>query len=153
MKNSPIGYGITILLMSTFIICPLFAKDEPEASKQLSAKEKSGSETPVEYPVTVETVSGEVSAIDKNYISIVYDRDYDSGTEYEILIPFDSKTAVKHKTKIADIKKGDLVSVEYEKPVEAKDGKLKAKSVNFIQSGVGELVSDTVDGLAGGSTQ
>jgi len=69
-----------------------------------------------------------------------------------MLIPIDSKTAVKHKTKLADIKVGDLVSVEYEKPVPEdevsedetfKDKRqTKARVVNFIQSGVGNLVSE-----------
>lgn len=136
----------------TFIISSALAKDETQAQKQLSAKEKAASETQDDYAFTVETVSGEVSGIDKNYISIVYERDYDSGTEYEMLIPIDSKTAVKHKTKLADIKVGDLVSVEYEKPVPEdevsedetfKDKRqTKARVVNFIQSGVGNLVSE-----------
>ena len=92
---------------------------------------------------TIETVSGEVSGITKKSVSIIYDKDYDNGTEYEILIPVDDKTVFRHKNNLSEIKKGDLVSVEYAEPPLGSKTKIMAKTINFVQSGVGGLVSNS----------
>lgn len=102
---------------------------------------------------TVETISGEVSGMTKNSISLIYNHDYDTGTEYEILIPVGPSTALKHKRDFSEIKKGDLISVEYEKPGEGSKRKAVARGVTFIQSGVSGLVSEAVDSTYGSAVQ
>ena len=83
--------------------------------------------------VVMKTVTGEVSAINSRGVAVVYDRNFDTGTEYEIYIPIDKNTVLKHKTSIKDIKAGDLISVNYAQP---KKGSALAKVIDFIQSSV-----------------
>lgn len=91
-------------------------------------------------PYAVMTVSGEVSAIDSKGIAIVYDRNYDTGTEYEIYLPVEKSTTFKHKASLKEIKTGDFVSADYYK---TKEGKSILKNLMFIQSGVNSaLASD-----------
>lgn len=128
----------------------VFAQQEtPPASGGAAAQ----SEEDKEDAFTVETVSGEVAGMTKNSISLIYNRDYDTGTEYEILIPLGSSTVLKHKRDFSEIKKGDLISVEYEKPGEASKRSAIARGVTFIQTGVSGLVSEAVDSVYGSSAQ
>jgi hypothetical protein len=90
---------------------------------------------------TTETVSGEISGITERSISIIYDRDYDTGTEYEMLIPLDKDTKLRHKGSIKELKVGDLISIEYEKPGEKSKHKTRAATVSFIQSSVTGLAT------------
>lgn len=87
--------------------------------------------------------SGEVSAINSSGIAVVYDRNYDTGAEYEIYFPVDKTTPIKHKGSLKEIKVGDLVSVDY---IKTKEGKTIAKSVTFIQAAIPSdaLVSEPV---------
>jgi Cu/Ag efflux protein CusF len=89
-------------------------------------------------PYTVMTVSGEVSAIDTKGIAIVYDRNYDTGMEYEIYLPVDKSTTFKHKASLKEIKTGDFVSADYYK---TKEGKSILKNIMFIQSGVNSALA------------
>jgi hypothetical protein len=103
----------------------------------------------VDDSYTMDTVSGEVSGLTAKSISILYNRDYDTGTEYEILIPVDEKTVFKHKNNLKEIKTGDLVSVEYEKPGAESQHRSRAVTINFIQSGVAALSSPTTEAYSG----
>ena len=87
--------------------------------------------------------SGEVSAINSSGIAVVYDRNYDTGAEYEIYFPVDKTTPIKHKTSLKEINVGDLVSVDY---IKTKEGKTVTKSVTFIQAAVpaDALISEPV---------
>ncbi len=97
---------------------------------------------------TIATVSGEISGITKRSISVVYNRDYDTGTEYEVLIPVDDGTQFKHKQALSDLKVGDLISVEYENPDKDSKHKARARVVNFVQSGVSTLTTQPKDTVA-----
>lgn len=96
---------------------------------------------PQDESFTTETVSGEISGITKRAISIIYDRDYDTATEYEMLIPLDKDTKLKHKGSMKELKVGDLISIEYEKPGEKSKHKTRAATVNFIQSSITGLAT------------
>jgi hypothetical protein len=85
---------------------------------------------------TTESVSGEVSAIGKRYISVVYNTDYDTGTEYEVMIPITENTVYSHTKGLSDIKRGDLVSIQYKKPAEGSKGTASAETISFIQAAV-----------------
>lgn len=139
MKNKAIVIGIVAVFVCFTFIYKAFAQEQAQKA----------ADNVDEDAFTVETVSGEVSGITKHYISIIYDRDYEAGTEEEALIPFDPNTAFKHKKSIDEIKRGDLISVEYEKPTENSKRKPRAKTINFIQSGVDNLVSEIVDNAVG----
>lgn len=97
---------------------------------------------------TLATVSGEISGITKKGISVIYDRDYDAGTEYEIMVLVDNKTKFKHKKDLSELKVGDLISVEYEKAGEKSKHKGMATTINFVQSGVTSLATKDTQSLA-----
>lgn len=137
MKNKMIVVAIMVLFSSFTLVCLGWAQEQKAADYV------------DEDAFTVETVSGEVSGITKNYISVIFDRDYDAGTEEEALIPIGPNTAIKHKKSINEIKKGDLISIEYENPTENSKRKPMAKTINFIQSSVDNLVSETIDNAVG----
>ena len=121
-------------------------KAEPIAQEALQASDTAVKDSDA---FTVEMVSGEVSGIGKNFISIIYNRDYDAGAEYETMLPLDGDVKIKHKQDIKDIKPGDLVSAEYEKPAENSKHKPKTLSIIFIQSGVNAIVSQPADSSYG----
>jgi len=63
---------------------------------------------------TEKDVTGEVSWIGKNKISVTYGRDKENKTEYEILLPFDPKEIkIEHKNRLSDIQIVDTVKVSY----------------------------------------
>lgn len=88
--------------------------------------------------VTVETVSGEVSGVTKDGISIVYNRNYETGMEYEIVVPIDKRTALKHLKNLDEIAEGDLISIEYQK---SNKNPAYARTITFIQHAATGLVS------------
>ena len=60
-------------------------------------------------------VEGEISAVDKYGVAIITKRDLAKGEENEIYIPFEkTKLRLIHKTKLDEIKVGDIVKVGYE---------------------------------------
>jgi hypothetical protein len=143
MKNKAIAAGIVILFTSFTFIYFAWPQEQGGKLQASSAEGQKAADNADEDAFTVETISGEVSGMAKNSISIIYDRDYDAGTEYEVLIPIAEETAFKHKKSLQDIKVGDLVSVEYEKPAENSKRKAKAKTINFVQSGVRSLATES----------
>lgn len=148
MKNLMILTAVLGLMISLLVGTAGFAQSSEAKTKDITGKgEKAqiqlSDEERDQDKFTVDVVSGEVSGIAKNYISIIYDRDYDLGTDYEIMIPVEPSTVLRHKQNFSDIKVGDLVSVEYEKPLPGSKRKSLAKTVMFIQSGVGSLATDS----------
>lgn len=133
MKNEKVFAIIMFVFFSGFAT---------SAWAQQKAVKKADIQAVEDEPFTMMTVSGEVAGITKNTISLIYDRDYDTGTEYEILLPYDEDVAVKHKAKLNEIKKGDFIAIEYEKPLEGSKKVAKAKTVIFIQSAVNTLASE-----------
>jgi hypothetical protein len=145
MKISMKGIMAGVLGMGFFLT--LISTGYCQSSKALE-KSKGSEDVLIEEPEVyrTETMSGEVSWVGKNYISIVYDRDYDTGTESEIMVPVTEKTVFKHVKGLKELQQGDLVSIEYNKPLGK--GKTNARVVTFIQRSVSDLVSkkDTVAG-------
>lgn len=86
----------------------------------------------------VKGISGEVSAISKDFIAIVYRRDAAKGTEEEIALPIAKDVIIEHKKSLSEIGAGDLVDVEFEEVSEETEGGLKsrrvAKVISFIRS-------------------
>lgn len=86
----------------------------------------------------IKGISGEVSGISKDFISIIYHRDEGTGIEKEIMLPISKTIIVEHKQSISQISIGDLVDVEFEEvSEEGKDGikiKLEAKVIRFVRS-------------------
>lgn len=66
----------------------------------------------------VKGISGEVSAISKDFIAIVYRRDEAKGTEEEIALPIAKGVIIEHKKNLSEIAVGDTVNVEFEEVAE-----------------------------------
>ncbi len=144
MKNKLIlSRVLAAAIFFTFICigCVLAQEEATPPQNQAANEEKPASQNADEDTFTVETVSGEVSWVGKDYISLIYNRDYDKGAESEVMVPITDETVLKHVKSLKDIQKGDLVSIEYNKPSEKSKGKASARSVTFIQKGVSGLVS------------
>lgn len=91
--------------------------------------------------VTAEIIGGEVGAISNNFISIIYSKDEQKGTEEELALPISKDVKIRHKKSIHEIKTGDTVEVEYE--VTKQDGKVisrKAKIITFLNPAREEVV-------------
>ena len=86
-------------------------------------------DTPKKTGRIMKGVSGEVSAISKDFIAVVYRRDEAKGSEEEIALPVAKDVIVEHKKSIAEIGAGDLVDVELEEYTEETPGGLKSKRV------------------------
>jgi hypothetical protein len=128
MKNFILA--LMIMMMTAGLA---MAQEETGAQPQAPAEDDS---------FTSATVNGEISGISKKKISMIYDKDYDTGTEYENMVLIDDMTQLRHKKDLSELKIGDLVSIEYEKPGENSKHKALAIAITFIQSGVGNLVSE-----------
>jgi hypothetical protein len=84
-------------------------------------------------------VQGEVSGIGKDYISVAYNKDLETGTEEEIYLPFDKNDLkLEHKRSLKEIDLWDTVLVQYEETIEegpeGKKEKRKAKVVSFVRA-------------------
>ena len=103
------------------------------AALEAGERDEEGIET-----VVVKEVSGEVYALNRNRITLIYSRDEEKGVEYEILLPFDKDVELVHKRSLDEIKIGDTVGVKYEETtIEYKDKKSfrrKAKEIRFIKA-------------------
>jgi hypothetical protein len=85
-----------------------------------------------------EEVSGEISGISKDSISIVYSRDEARGVESEILLPLNNETKLERVKNLADLNIGDTVTVSYKKTKETtEEGKqiiqIKTEKIKFVR--------------------
>ncbi|MBI3602454.1 MAG: hypothetical protein HY209_06130 [Candidatus Omnitrophica bacterium] len=84
-------------------------------------------------------IQGEVSAIGKGYISIVYERDTAKGIEYEMMLPLDENIQFQHKKSLKEFAIGDTVKVRFEDATEEDNAKVqhlkrKARVISFVSS-------------------
>jgi hypothetical protein len=86
----------------------------------------------------IKGISGEVSAISKDFIAIVYRRDAARGSEEEIALPIAKGVIVEHKKNLSEIAIGDMVDVEFaEITEETKEGpksKRIARVISFVRA-------------------
>lgn len=109
-----------VLALATFS----FAEQDKEVKKEK-----------IETTSAVKEVQGEISAIAKDSISIIYQRDAEKGIEYEIVLPLEEKNVqLVHKNNLNQFKAGDLVEVQYEEITEEyKEGQKSKRSANIIR--------------------
>jgi lipopolysaccharide export LptBFGC system permease protein LptF len=102
---------------------------------RLLAEEKK--EEKIRTTSVMKEVEGEISAIGKDYIAVVYERDNTKGEEYEILLPIDKDIKLVRKKSLDQIGVGDKVSIQYEELTEEyKEGpkqKRRAKIISFVK--------------------
>lgn len=127
--------GLVAVLVLGFVnsgFTQVSKEKEPEAPKE--TKEN------IIKSVTKE-VSGEISAIGKDYISIIYKRDEKKGTEYEMLVPIDTSTKLERKKSLSELNIGDTVKIQCEDmTLEDTSGEKKmerkAKVISFVSPAV-----------------
>ena len=85
-------------------------------------------------------ISGEVSAVSKDFIAVVYRSDKEKGSEEEIALPVAAEAVVEHKQSLSEIGIGDMVDVEYEEYTEETPegprSKRVAVAVRFLRAAV-----------------
>lgn len=85
----------------------------------------------------IKGISGEVSAISKDFIAIVFRRDEAKGAEEEIALPIAKDVIIEHKKSLSEIGVGDTVNVEFEEVTEEAAGgsqsKRVAKVISFVR--------------------
>lgn len=126
MRQSKLFSGIKISLMVILILG--FARTgfmQDAEKKERAIKTAKGG------------VSGEISGISKNYISVVYEKDTENGIEYEMLLPIDKDIQLEYKKSLGEMKIGDRVSIQYEDTTtedseKQKTFKREAKVVTFV---------------------
>ena len=98
----------------------------------------------------IKGVSGEVSAISKDFIAVVYKHDEAAGSEEEIALPVAKDVIVEHKKSISEIGVGDLVDVEFaeyiEETTEGPRTKRVAKVIRFIRAAAPKQTESSVLG-------
>ena len=86
----------------------------------------------------INIISGEVSAVSKDFIAVVYRSDEAKGSAEEIALPVAKDVVVEHKQSLSQIGAGDMVDVEYEEYTEEtpEGPKLKrvAVAVRFLRA-------------------
>lgn len=88
------------------------------------------------------TITGTISAVSSDSISVAYHEDKAKGIEYEMLLPLDKTFNIENKKGLNELKIGDTVKITYEdvasENVNSKEQKIerKAKIVSFIRSAV-----------------
>lgn len=90
---------------------------------------------------TTNEVSGEISAIGKDFIAIIYKRDESKGAEYEMLVPIDTDTKLERRKSLSELNIGDTVRIQCEDiTLEDASGEQKmerkAKLVSFVSPAV-----------------
>lgn len=88
------------------------------------------------------TITGTISAVSSDSISVAYHEDKAKGIEYEMLLLLDNAFTIENKKNLSELKVGDTVKITYEdvtsEKIENKEQKVerKAKIVSFVRSAV-----------------
>lgn len=123
-------FGCLFLFLSLIISSSGFAQEKQEAQKEEEEK--------VNVISAMKEIEGEVSAINKQGIAIVYKKEAENNKDYEIYLPIDKSLKISHKQSLEQIKEGDTVSVQYEEMTEERKEGLKevnrtAKVITFLR--------------------
>lgn len=95
-------------------------------------------------------ITGEVSAISKDFIAIVYNRNQERGSEEEIALPLAKNVIIEHKKSLSEIAVGDMVSVEFEEMSESDERggertKRTARVLSFVRAAPKKTESAILD--------
>lgn len=126
---------IQIVLMGVFILFSGLI-----CSANAAEKNKEGKEEKVLKTQTKE-VTGEISAIGKDFIAIIYERDERKSVEYEMLVPIDTTTKLERKKSLSELNIGDTIRIQCEDmTLEDASGEKKmerkAKVISFVSPAV-----------------
>ena len=110
-------FGLIINAAVFFVMAsPLRAADKKEEKKEVKAHAQEKEDVrPEKINRKSGEITGEVSAVDKRGIAVVFNRDVQKGSEDEMYMALDKNTKFEHKQKIEEIHAGDTVRVQYER--------------------------------------
>jgi hypothetical protein len=85
--------------------------------------------------ILVKDITGEVSFVDENFISVVYKRDQDQGKEYEMTLYIDEGVILENITdnNLQTLSQEDIVRVEYTEIYRDTKTRREAKKISFIR--------------------
>ena len=92
--------------------------------------------------VKLKQVQGEISAITKDFIAVVYKQDKKNDREYEMALPIGKDVRLVHKKRLDEIKEGDIVAIQYEEKItrykdykgeEKEHSQRRAKLIKFLK--------------------
>lgn len=132
--------GIKICLIF-FLVLGLTGIAFAQVAKQKVAVQKEKAEKLVRRTNTMKEVVGEVVWMNDKYIAVLYNRDPQTGDEYEILLPWNKKTiGLEHLRNAGEVQKGDIIRIKYEEDYALYDSNredisLKAKVIGFVRKG------------------
>lgn len=84
-------------------------------------------------------MQGEISGISKRYISLIYERNLEKGTEEEILLPLaEQAVTLEHIRDLKQLGVGDTIGVQYDEEStqyedKSQESKIKLKIISFIR--------------------
>ena len=85
-------------------------------------------------------VEGEISAISKNYIAVVYNQDTEKGIEHEMSFFIDNSVTLEHLKSVSQISVGDRVRITFDEETVQEEGKehnrRKPKKLSFVRPAV-----------------
>ena len=131
------------ILRAGFLIFMIFgiAFAQEEAKPKENAQEKQEKpEKLVSHTSQIKEVLGEVTWVGKEYLSVTYNSDAQSGIEYEMLLPYDKKNVIlEHKRNLGEINKGDTIRIKYEEELKDYDSgrqevKRKGRVISFVRA-------------------
>jgi hypothetical protein len=101
----------------------------------------------VKHTTTGKEVVGEIIWMNDKYIAVLYQRDPQTGDEYEILLPWNKKSiGLEHLRSVGEVQKGDIVRVKYEEDytlydTKREDVRRRAKVIGFVRKGTPKPVA------------
>jgi len=125
--NLGICFGLCLIIS---IVCFL-EKNYAQAQTQTQAQAKEDKQV----KETVKDIAGEVSFLDKDFISIVYKREDDRSKEYEMMLYID-KDVILQNVRDNDLKnlyEDDVVKIEYVQIDKEGSSKRIAKRIRFVR--------------------
>lgn len=132
MKKSIIRIGLAGILFLS-ISGAVFAASKGQDKEKLDISDAYEETVISTKPGEVE---GEISAIGKNYINLIYKRDLTKGIEYEMMLVLDEDVTFEFKKALQDFSIGDMIKVKFEditsEKADVKNVKRKTKVISFI---------------------
>ena len=85
--------------------------------------------------ILTKDITGEVSFVDENFISIVYKRDQGQGKEYEMTLYVDEGVILENITdnNLQTLNQEDIVRIEYTEIYRDAKARREAKKISFIR--------------------
>lgn len=131
--------ALSCLWLIVFCFVPYLAAEEKAGPKGKTEHSAGPEKAERIIKQEIKKISGELSSINNDFISILYKRDLEKGVDYEILLPLDKNVQLKYINKLKDLKEGDRISITYDEDTveleNRQESRRKAREITFIGPG------------------